>query len=103
VDLVGGLPGREPGEASWDAQAQLEGAMLEGTDCILASLDYRKYFDSFDIEFTVQMLRHAGLPEPMLAWWRAVYADLWRVIKIGHTLGRPFQPHNGVARAIRWR
>ena len=42
------------------------------------------------------MLRHAGLPEPMLKWWHAVYRDLERVIRIGHTYGEPFRPYNGI-------
>ena len=41
-DLFGGLAGREPSEASWDAQADIEAAILDGAELVLMSLDFRK-------------------------------------------------------------
>ena len=52
VDLFGGLPGREPSEASWDAQADIEHALMLGNRMVFMSLDFSKYFDCFDLRFT---------------------------------------------------
>ena len=96
VDLFGGLPGREPSEASGDAQADIEHALLHKARLVLMSLDFTKYFDSFDLPFTQAMLRHAGFPPAMVHWWSAVYAQLHRTIKIGSSYGKPFKPFNGI-------
>ena len=47
----GAMAGREPSEASWDAQAAIAAAMEQGEEKIVAMLDYYKFFDSFEPRF----------------------------------------------------
>ena len=94
-DLFEGLPGREPSEAPWEAQADLEHALLTNSRVALMSLDFKKYFDSFDLRFTQELLRHYGFPPLLVNWWAAVYSKLGRIIKIDQSLGEPCRPYNG--------
>ena len=56
-DCFGGLPGREALEASWDTQADLAAATEDGTDMLLALLDYYKFLGSFHPPFIGEVLR----------------------------------------------
>ena len=47
-EIFGGIPKRDSADATWEAQADLEEALLNGDPVTLASLDYHKYYDSFD-------------------------------------------------------
>ena len=45
--VVGAIPGLEALDVAWDAQADLEIAMLNKTKLVLSSYDFKKYFDAF--------------------------------------------------------
>ena len=55
-DPHGGVPGHEAIDAAWDAQADLEKAIVDGGSPVLLTLDYKKYFDSFDRRFMASFL-----------------------------------------------
>ena len=59
---VGAISGLEAYDVAWDAQVFLELAIRRGHDAALVSYDYEKFFDSFDFEFTHNMLVHLGVP-----------------------------------------
>ena len=48
-DVHGGRAHHECMEASWDAQADLEAAMLSQSAVVFASYDLMKFFDSFAV------------------------------------------------------
>ena len=64
----GGIQGHESLDASWDAQADIESALLHETDLTIASVDYFKYFVSFDHQWVHGFLILIGFP--------AVLADM---------------------------
>ena len=46
--LHGGIPGHEAAEVSWDAQADIEHALINKLHAVLLVVDYFTFFDSFD-------------------------------------------------------
>ena len=53
--VIGAIPGREDAAIAWDAQAYLEHAMMNNLGGAISTYDFRKYFDSFDYNFTMKM------------------------------------------------
>ena len=86
--LSGGIAGREPVEAAWDAQSDLEHSLLNGLYTAMASYDYYKFFDSFNTEFTRRMLRHVGMPDDLADAWCDLHVNTTRTIRYGSTLER---------------
>ena len=66
--IFGGIPKRDSSDATWEAQADIEEALLKGLDLTLASLDYHKYYDSFDYQWVRGFMLFLGFPE--------VYVDI---------------------------
>ena len=93
--VVGALAGMEALDVAWDAQRFLERAMQQGEAKCVVSYDYEKYFDSFDHDWTKQMLLHVGLPVHLAEMTHHLYTNMERVIKKGRTLSRPFSAYNG--------
>ena len=60
--MHGGIPGHEHLEVSWDAQADLETALLKCLPLSVCSVDYFKYFDSFGHKWVHGFLNFLGFP-----------------------------------------
>ena len=58
----GGVAEHECVEAAWDAQAEIEEALLESQRLVFASYDQYKYFESFDHTFIRSLLIAHGVP-----------------------------------------
>ena len=94
-DLYGGVGGKEALEAAWDAQLDIEQALVNKQDLVFLTVDYRKYFDSFDRRFMKKFLDHFGLPENLNAWMHEEYDKLKRATKIGKSVGDAHKYANG--------
>ena len=57
-DAIGGIEGAEALDIAWDAQAYIENALLTNQATALVSYDFKKFFDSFDPEFTKSLMKH---------------------------------------------
>ena len=76
----------------------------------MLTVDYYKFFDSFDHAWVLQYLELIKFPPAMVEIIYDLYVDLWRTIKIGNAYGESFQTHNGMGqgdifsspRALRW-
>ena len=64
-------------------------------DRTFLTVDYKKYFDSFDRRFMKQFLERFGLPANLNEWVHQEYDKLQRCTKIGKTLGEPHTYANG--------
>ena len=53
---MGAIEGTEALDIAWDAQAYLERALLRNEAATLVPYDFKKFFDSFEHEFTKKML-----------------------------------------------
>ena len=60
--VVGAIAGLEACDVAWEAQTCLELATLHRIAKVLAAYDCRKYFASFEPEFSCSMMAHAGMP-----------------------------------------
>ena len=69
--------------------------MLRNKAVALVALDYEKYFDSFNNEWTRNMLIHLGIPVHLANLTYDLYTRMYRVIKKGKTLSQPFKAFNG--------
>ena len=98
--VVGAIPGLEALDVAWDAQADLESAMLQRTNLVLSSYDFKKYFDSFHNGFTKNMLLHCGMDPGLVQLTCHLYEDAWRTMKSGKSLSEPFQTANGFAQGV---
>jgi len=95
-DLHGGIPAHECLEASFDAQLELESALLHGSSCVFASYDQLKFFDMFDRGFVHDLLVNHGIPPPLAAMWKDLYNGIDRRVKVGQHYGPSHQAFNGV-------
>ena len=59
--VYGGIAGHDSNDASWELQAQIEEALLDGMDLTVLAVDYVKYFDSFDHDWTRDFMLHLKL------------------------------------------
>ena len=91
----GGIKGHEPLDASWDAQADIEHALLQESDIAIASVGYFKYFDSFEHEWVHGFLVLIGFPQALADMVLDLYRGLHMTIKMGKALGEPHHYHNG--------
>ena len=82
-NVVGAIAGLEAYDIAWDAQYFLERALLRDESVALISLDYEKYFDSFQHEWTRNMLVHMGVPAHLANMTFDLYTNMKRVIKKG--------------------
>ena len=92
----GAMAGREPGEASWDAQAEVAAAINQGEEKILAMLDYYKFFDSFEPNFYAKFLEKMGLHQNLVRLFLDLNINAVRRVKIGNALGNPFRTFNAL-------
>ena len=92
----GAMAGREPGEASWDAQSAVAAAMEQGEDMVLAMLDYYKFFDSFEPKFYAKFLEKMGIHSNLVRLFLDLNVNAVRRVKIGNALGKPFQTFNAL-------
>ena len=53
-------------EVSWDAQADLEQASLKRTRLVMLTVDYYKFFDSFDHSWVRHFLHLIELPHAIV-------------------------------------
>ena len=93
--MVGATPGLEALDVAWNAQADLELAMLRKIKLVLSSYDFKKYFDSFQYDFTKDMLLHCGMDPGLVHLTCHLYQNSWRTMKSGNSLSEPFQTANG--------
>lgn len=56
----------------------------------LSTYDYKKSFDSFDHDSTLEMMTHVGMPQQLARLTHQLYKNLKRVITKGKALGLPF-------------
>jgi hypothetical protein len=70
--------------------------MLEGKDRAAATLDYTKFFDRFDPEFYMQMLKAMGYPKGLAEMQIDMYKEFIRHIKIAGTYGEPVRSECGM-------
>ena len=91
----GGVKGHEHLAVSWDARADIEAALLQDTQIALASVDYLKYFDSFDDQWVHGFLLLLGFPPCFADMILDFYLGLQRSIKLGKALGQPHHYANG--------
>ena len=68
---------------------------MHNTTTVFAAYDCRKYFASFQHEFSSNMMAHAGMPKPLVAQTLHLYANMQRVMKRGKARGTPFKAFNG--------
>ena len=87
--MHGGIPGHEHLEVSWDAQADLETALLECLPISVCSVDYFKYFDSFGHKWVHGFLNFLGFPPALTDMTLDVDENLMRSIKLGTVYGKP--------------
>ena len=69
---------------------------MKGIDLAAALLDYYKFFDSFDPEFTGNMLSACGIEEDLSEIFSHLNINAQRHIKIGNTYGKPMSVSNGI-------
>ena len=62
----------------------------------MLSVDYYKFFDSFDHQFTHDLLVHVGFPPQLAKAWLHLQSNTMRTIKHGVTIGTPFHTSSGV-------
>ena len=93
--MHGGFKGHEHLAVSWDAQADIEAALLQDTQIALASVDYFKYFDSFHHWWVHGFLSLLGFPPCFVDMILDLYLGLQRSIKLGRALGQPHHYANG--------
>ena len=70
--------------------------MLEGKDRAAATLDYTKFFDRFDPDFYMKMLKEMGYPGGLADMQIDMYKEFIRHIKIAGTYGEPVQSECGM-------
>ena len=95
--LHGCVPGHDLSDVAWDAQAHIEHALLHDEDLVVYLLDYVKFFDMFDPEWTRSFLVHLGIDQQLADLIHQLYTNLRRRIKIGKHYGPIFRPTNGMA------
>ena len=82
-DITGLLPGRGAFEAAYATQYFFEEAHAAGEPCAGITLDLVKCFNAINRSRGVDILRHLGVPEPILAQWSGSLAKLsrrWEVL-----------------------
>jgi hypothetical protein len=62
---------------------------------VVLTLDYKKYFDSFDRKFLRKFPRKFGIPENVLRWTHDIYDNIGRAVKIGKAVGNAEKYDNG--------
>ena len=92
----GAMAGKEPGEASWDAQAAVASVMEQGEEMVLAMLDYYKFFDSFEPQFYAKFLEKMGIHSELVGLFLDLNLNAVRRVKIGNALGKPFTTYNAL-------
>ena len=95
-DLHGAVPGHEAAEVSWDAQADLEHALINRLKEVLLMVDYYKFFDSFDHAWVRDFLLMLGFPAAYANMLYKMYKNLKRIIKLGAAYGDAFIGYNGM-------
>lgn len=88
-DCCGGIANREPIEAAWDAVSQLENATLTGYNTAMLSVDYFKFFDTFQPDFSKDMLIHVGSHQD----WRTPGANNKKPSSEGSNSATPLAAH----------
>jgi hypothetical protein len=83
-------------EVSWDAQADIEEAMLRNLDLLFAAVDYFKYFDSFDHHWVHGFLLKIGFPNALVDMVLNMYVTIQRYIKLGKAYGLAQEVYNGM-------
>ena len=92
----GGVPGEEALDAAWDCQAEIENAMFRQKGHTVITMDYYKFFDYFDHDFTKEMLIHVGIHPDLANYLHNLNRSMTRVIKIGKAWGPNFSVTNGL-------
>ena len=95
-DIHGGVAGHEALEVSWDAQADIEEALLRNLDLLFAAVDYFKYFDSFDHKWVHGFLLLLGFPVALCDMILDMYIAIKRYIKLGKAYGLAQIVFNGM-------
>jgi len=80
---------------SWDVQADIEQALLNGDPFAVCLMDYYKYFDSMEPIFMAQFAKAIGICADQVDMTTELYSKISRYVKIGQTLGKPFSSDNG--------
>ena len=60
-NCCGAMPGREPGESSWDTQTEIAAAMDANEKVVVAFLDYHKFFEPHFFSKFLRMGIHPAL------------------------------------------
>ena len=92
----GAMAGKEPSEASWDAQSAVAAAMEQGEEMILAMPDYYKFFDSFEARFYSKFFEKMGVHSELVGLFLDLNVNAVRRVKIGNALGKPFKTFNAL-------
>ena len=72
----GGIPGHESCEGSWDAQADLEFAIIAKLKMCLLMVDYFKFFDSFGHQWVRGFLHMLHFPKALVEMIFNMYPNL---------------------------
>jgi len=96
ANMHGCIPGHESGEVSFDAQADIEEALLDNEVLVIALMDYFKYFDSMEPTFVAKLMEAVGIDPDYANMTTDLYKHMNRYIKIGQSLGKPFTGANGL-------
>ena len=94
--IFGGIPRCDSSDATWEAQADIEEALLAGTPITLGSLDYHKYYDSFDYDWVKGFLIFLGFPQAYVELHHNLYTNMRKTLKIGGALGIHTHSYNGL-------
>ena len=94
--MHGGIPGHESCEVSWDAQADLEYAIIAKLNTILLMVDYFKFFHPFDHQWARGFLFMLHFPKALVENTYSMYSGLLKSIKIGVAYGDLFSSYSGM-------
>ena len=91
----GGLPGTEATLAAWDAQHDMEKALLRNAGWSQINMDYDKFFDKFDPEFFAHLNLAMGIPADLTFLFKDLYNNIQRRFRIGQHNGSVIQHNRG--------
>ena len=94
--IHGGVSNHEALEVSWEAQADIEDALLRDVDLLFAAVDYFKYFDSFVHQWVHGFIRRIGFPTALADMVLIMYLAIQRYIKLAKAYGLAQQVFNGM-------
>ena len=98
----GGLPKRECLMAAFEAQLDMEHAVIGQYDHSFVSADYWKFFDTFDPDFFYYVMIEVGIPKEMAVLVHHFNTTCSKHLKIGSHIGTPMDSDRGACQGDTW-